>query len=104
MSNGGDACSLICGGCCIVLFSGLTAFCGTKTYGAGTGSAGCCTSCCRHSFDEDAFDAQVKQDLEKTRDPNAQPKPTAQMSPDSSAKVPPQAEGATPEETSGQNE
>lgn len=65
----------------------------TERYGGGSGSgrnAGCCDSCCRSSFDEDAFDAQVKRDLEKTRDPNAQPAPTVQMTP-----VQPQAEGAT---------
>lgn len=59
-------------------------------YGAGgccnsNSTAGCCGSCCK-GFDEDTFDAQVKKDLEKTRDPNAppinpsQPEPQQEMS------------------------
>lgn len=53
----------------------ISHFC-VERYGAGSGSggsAGCCGSCCKASFDEDAFDAEVKKDMEKTRDPNAQP-------------------------------
>ncbi|KAF9476037.1 hypothetical protein BDN70DRAFT_882943 [Pholiota conissans] len=94
MDSGGDAMGFICGGCCLIIFSGLTAFCGTQKYGSGgcgsgNRNAGCCNSCCRSSFDEDAFDAEVKKDMERTRDPNAQPKPTAQMSPELTAKSTP---------------
>ncbi|RDB23763.1 hypothetical protein Hypma_009490 [Hypsizygus marmoreus] len=46
---------------------------GLDTFGAkccsccGSGQAGCCGSCCGDSFNEDAFDKQVKKDLAKTR-------------------------------------
>ncbi|KAG6860612.1 hypothetical protein C0995_009366 [Termitomyces sp. Mi166 len=33
----------------------------------GNRQAGCCNSCCGDSFDEDAFDKEVKKDMEKTR-------------------------------------
>ncbi|PPQ96073.1 hypothetical protein CVT26_004705 [Gymnopilus dilepis] len=107
MSDGtGDACAFICGGCCepplfhftfgrsliqeagtgIVFFSALTSWSGTQALGANgccskNRNAGCCGGCCSDKFDEDAFDAQVKKDLEKTRDPNAKGKETTPATP-----------------------
>ncbi|KIM36140.1 hypothetical protein M413DRAFT_449347 [Hebeloma cylindrosporum] len=67
----------ICGCCCVSIFSILNPWCTTTPYGAGgccnsNSTAGCCGSCCK-GFDEDVFDAQVKKDLEETRDPDAPP-------------------------------
>ncbi|KAF9034691.1 hypothetical protein BDZ89DRAFT_1062419 [Hymenopellis radicata] len=40
---------------------------------------GCCNPCCAKSFDEDAFDAAVAKDMQKTRDPNAPMQTTPEM-------------------------
>lgn len=50
---------------------------------SGSGCCGCCGSCCSKSFDEDAFEEQVRKDLEKTRDPNAPVPVQQQMTPSS---------------------
>jgi hypothetical protein len=54
----------------------------SETYGSGRGStsqAGCCGPCCSKSFDADAFEDEVRKDMEKTRDPNAVPNPQRQQ-------------------------
>ncbi|KAF9557806.1 hypothetical protein CPC08DRAFT_710119 [Agrocybe pediades] len=94
----GDICAGLCGGCCLFCFSGLGAWCTTQyseSYGSrgcgGNSSAGCCGRCCSQSFDEDAFDEQVKKDMEKTRDPNAPSSPpkNQQMAPTEGMSAPP---------------
>ncbi|KAG5639733.1 hypothetical protein H0H81_000013 [Sphagnurus paluster] len=61
------------GGCCaICCFSALQSWFNTKNWGAGgccnsNSTSGCCGSCCGDSFNEDAFDRAVQEDLEKTR-------------------------------------
>ncbi|KAF8802361.1 hypothetical protein BYT27DRAFT_6765955 [Phlegmacium glaucopus] len=80
------------GGCCFFIFSGLNTWCNTQTFGANgccnsNTTAGCCGSCCNNSFNEDRFEEQVKENLEKTRDPNAPitSKPQLAPTPDMSA-------------------
>ncbi|KAF5325359.1 hypothetical protein D9619_009630 [Psilocybe cf. subviscida] len=88
----GDCCSILCGGCCLAIFSTLTAFCSTKTYGAGSGSGGntgCCGKCFKSSFDEDGFEDEVRKDMEKTRDPNAKVREPEAVPPMSTTQTPP---------------
>ncbi|KAF8884212.1 hypothetical protein CPB84DRAFT_172834 [Gymnopilus junonius] len=97
MSDGaGEACSFLCGGCCIVFFSALGSWSNTQAFGAGgccgkNRNAGCCGSCCSDSFNEDSFDAQIQKDLENTRDPNApapvKPAPTTAEQPKSTEEM-----------------
>ncbi|KAF9530527.1 hypothetical protein CPB83DRAFT_850474 [Crepidotus variabilis] len=72
-SAGEDIIGGCCGFCCIAIAGALSSWFNMKPYGSksGSSSSGCCGCCCRKSFDEDAFEEEVRRDMEKTRDPNA---------------------------------
>ncbi|KIY62171.1 hypothetical protein CYLTODRAFT_427109 [Cylindrobasidium torrendii FP15055 ss-10] len=60
-------------GACCALFCcmGFAGWCGTHTFGGGErGRKIGCGSCCSRSLDDDEFDAAVKKDMERTRDPS----------------------------------
>ncbi|KAF8532054.1 hypothetical protein JB92DRAFT_2846535 [Gautieria morchelliformis] len=54
--------TVLCGGCCVALFSAFQPWCNSKRYGCNAcscgGPRGCCYSCFEEGFNNDAWDEE----------------------------------------------
>ncbi|KAI0791458.1 hypothetical protein BC629DRAFT_1509690 [Irpex lacteus] len=58
----GECFGVLCSCCCICASEGIQQWCFFNRWGSGssTSNAGCCTSCCKRSFDDDDFEREER--------------------------------------------